>query len=235
MKKILLIILTSSFFLALGAPGIAGNSSKAGELSFLMGDVSIMDKNGEWSPAKFGQSVFQGNSVRTGADSSCEITLADSSIIRMDSNTEQLLEQADFTKKKKVSLFTRAGRLWLNARKIIGENDEFSVRSDKAVCAIRGTVFRVDARDEDTQIAVYKGKVATWSALPPPPAKLGPPHPVEGPKPVTMERWVQIVAEMQQITIDRQGRYKMADLDLAREKDDPWVKWNRERDLQVKR
>ncbi len=219
-----------AFILASGATGAVADAQRAGEVTFLVGEVSIKVDDKQWSPAAIGAPVFQGVSVLTGKDSSCEITLADSSIIRMDADTEQLIEKADFSVERKVSLFTRAGRLWLNARKIIGRNDEFSVHSDKAVCAVRGTVFRVDTVQEETKIAVYEGKVATWNALPSPPTSLGPPHPVEGPKPVSMERWVQIVAELQQITVDRQGHYKKIDLDLEKEEEDPWVKWNRNRD-----
>ncbi len=230
MKRLFCLVLMSAFIFISTTAGAIADAKPAGSVTFMVGDVTIMGADNQWHPVQIGTPIFQGVSMRTGADSSCEITLTDSSIIRMDQNTEQLIEVADFLGERKVSLFSRAGRLWLNARKIIGKNDNFSVRSDKAVCAVRGTVFRVDTVEDQTQIAVYQGKVATWNAMPSPQIKLGPPHPVEGPKPVSMERWVQIVAELQQITVDRQGQYKRADLDLAKEEEDPWIKWNRNRD-----
>jgi len=237
MKQVFCVGLLLAIFLVLG-PADADNSPApvpAGSITFMTGEVFIMPAQKKWIPAKFGASVFEGSCLRTGKDSSCEITMADSSVIRMDAVSEQIIEKADFSDGRKISLFAKAGRLWLNARKVMGRNTDFSVRSDKAVCAIRGTVFGVDTATETTKIAVYQGQVTAWNALPPPaPAAIpGPPYPINGPYPVTMEKWVRIVSRMQQITVDRQGNFKQTNFDKKNK--DPWVKWNLNRDQLIQR
>lgn len=238
MKRFVCIGLLLTIFLVSGLAGAddTRKAAPAGSVTFMVGEVSIMNTQEKWTPAGIGAPIFEGGAVRTGADSSCEITLTDSSVVRMDQNSEQVIERADFADGKKISLFARAGRLWLNAKKILSRNEDFSVRSDKAVCAIRGTVFGVDTAADTTKISVYQGQVAASNALPPPaPIKPGPPYTVKGPYPVTMERWVRIVSEMQQITVDRQGNYKQTDLDIGKEKKDPWVEWNLNRDRLIQK
>ena len=132
------------------------------------------------------------------------------------------------------SIFLSAGKIWLNARKIVSKSDSFQVRTDKAICAIRGTQFRVDTGSNHTRISVYSGEVATWSALfdraEYKDAAISKPYPVAGPHPVSMEKWVEIVKAFQQITIDAKGGYEKQDLDIESLSEDAWTIWNMTRD-----
>jgi len=53
---------------------------------------------------------------------------------------------------------------------------------------------------------------------------------VEGPKDVTLEEWVVIVKELQEIWIGKHGEYQVRDMDKTKELEDEWVKWNTQRD-----
>ena len=236
MKKNFIIILF--IFLCLAPfPSFAGaNRQVAGTVTFMIGDVFVSPDKTAWVNADFDMKIHQGDQIRTEAESRCEITLEDGTIVRMDENSLQQFEKCMIKKTaKEVSLFLSSGKIWLNARKILSKTDSFKVRTNKAVCAIRGTKFRVDTDDYQTRISVHKGVVATWSALfdeakPKPDASILKPKPIAGPRPVSMERWVEIVTAFQQITIDSNGKYEKKDFDVDSIMEDQWVRWNMARD-----
>jgi len=208
----------------------------AGTVTFMIGDVFVSHDKTTWVNADFDMKIYQEDQIRTEAESRCEITLEDGTMVRMDENSLQQFEKCITGKTaKEVSLFLSSGKMWLNARKILAKSDSFKVRTNKAVCAIRGTRFRVDTDDEQTRISVHKGVVATWSALfdkpkPKPDASILKPEPIAGPHPVSMERWVEIVKAFQQITIDSNGKYEKKDFDVDSIMEDQWIKWNMARD-----
>ena len=215
----------------------------AGTLSFYTGEVSVFSK-GAWRKAALDAPIFQGDSIKTGADSTAEISLSDGSILRMGPGGQHRIDKASFAGKGRVvNVFTSAGRLWVNARSAVGRNAEFKVSTDKAVCAIRGTVFDVNAEAQGVTISVFQGKVETWSAIVArkgaesgKPGKVSAPTPVPGPTPVapptpvTEARWVEIVSAMQRISVDAKGGFARSDIPPSVESMDQWVRWNRDRD-----
>ena len=222
--------------------GSEGSSDIAGHISFMIGDVYVSPDGKDWQEADFDMTVMDGQQIRTGEDSQCEITLSDQTIIRMDADSLQQIERAEVEQVSKgKSIFLSAGKVWVNARKMLTKRDSFKVRTNKAVCAIRGTTFSVDEGKEHTQVRVHTGQVATWSSLlkerapSTDPQVLAEPVPVSGPHPVSMGEWVEIVKALQQITIDQKGEYEKEAFDLKTVSDDPWVAWNLLRDKQVKR
>jgi hypothetical protein len=237
MKRILCVVLL--VFLP-GSAFAGSQADQAGTLTFLVGEVFLKRGDQDWCKAEFDMALHAGDEIETGADSRCEITLVTGSVIRMDQNTVQALDKVRVEKEARdVSLFVGAGRLWLNARKIVSKQDTFKVRTDKTVCAIRGTRLGVDTSRDATRIAVYEGEAevrASRDALRSLDAErsseghVEQPVPVPGPRPVTMKEWVEIVRSLQQITVDAQGQYHKSGLDLEAESRDPWVIWNRERD-----
>lgn len=237
MKKGFIIILFVFLCMAPFSSFAGANRQVAGTVTFMIGDVFISHDKTAWVNADFDMNIYQGDQIRTEAESRCEITLEDGTIVRMDENSFQQFEKCIISKtSKEVSLFLSSGKMWLNARKILAKSDSFKVRTNKAVCAIRGTKFRVDTDDYQTRISVHKGVVATWSALfdeakHETDTHISEPHPIAGPSPISMERWVEIVKAFQQITIDSNGKYKKKDLDVDTIMADQWVRWNMARDI----
>ena len=240
MKKLSKISLLICLCLAPFSSFAGANQQVAGTITFMMGDVFVSHDKIAWVNADFDMKIYQGDQIRTEAESRCEITLEDGTIVRMDENSCQQFEKCMIKKtSKEVSLFLSSGKIWLNARKILAKSDSFKVRTNKAVCAIRGTKFRVDTDDDQTRISVHKGVVATWSALfdeakPEPDTSILKPVPIAGPHPVSMERWVEIVKDFQQITIDSNGKYKKKDFNINSIMEDQWIKWNMTRDGLIK-
>lgn len=236
MKKGFIIILFIFLCLSPFSSFAGANRQVAGAITFMIGDVFVSHDKTAWVDADFDMKIHQGDQIRTEAESRCEITLEDGALVRMDENSFQQFEKCMIKKTgKEVSLFLSTGKMWLNARKILAKSDSFKVRTNKAVCAIRGTKFRVDTDDEQTRISVHKGVVATWSSLfdepkPEPEASTLKPVPIAGPHPVSMERWVEIVKAFQQITIDSNGKYEKNNFDADSIMADQWVRWNIARD-----
>ncbi|MDP2646956.1 MAG: FecR family protein [Desulfobacterales bacterium] len=211
-----------------------------GTMSFILGEASVSFDGKKWEPLHLDDKVFPGGRIRTGPESRCEITLNDGSVLRMDENSIQKLELEKEKKAKalqKFSIFLAAGKVWVNARKIVSKNKTFQVHTDKAVCAIRGTTFRVDETSDRTRVSVHEGQVAAWSSRPGQPEaapgkqpSISKPRPVTGPHSVSMEKWVEIINELQQITIDSRGGYEKKDLDVQGFSKDPWVLWNLRRE-----
>ncbi|MBU4186422.1 MAG: FecR family protein [Proteobacteria bacterium] len=237
MKKLFKVNICLLIYLSLVSfPSFADAGRQAeGTIAFMIGDVFVSPTGKVWVDADFDMKVYKGDWIKTGAESRCEITLEDGSILRMEENSLQCFEKVKTTSgSRKSSILLSAGKIWLNAGKIVSKNDSFQVRTDKAVCAIRGTQFRVDTGSNHTRISVYSGEVTTWSALfdraEYKDAAISKPYPVAGPDPVSMEKWVEIVKAFQQITIDAKGRYKKQDLDTKSLSEDTWVIWNMTRD-----
>jgi len=236
MKKLSKISLLICLCLALFLSFAYAERQVAGTVTFIVGDVFVSHDKTTWVNTDFDMQIYQGDQIKTGVESLCEITLEDGSIVRMDENSLQELEKCPAGKTSKdISLFLSAGKIWLNARTIIAKSDTFKVRTNKAVCAIRGTKFRVDTDDKQTRISVHKGIVATWSTLfdkpkPRPSVGILKPEPVAGPHTVSMKRWVEIVKDFQQITIDTNGKYEKKDFNINSITQDQWIKWNMTRD-----
>ena len=237
MKKILCFAI---FVFLSGTALTSGRASEVGTLTFLVGEAFVKRGGQDWSKAEFDMALYTGDKIKTGADSRCELTLITGSVIRMDEHTVQDLEKICLDEKaKEVSLFAGAGRLWLNARKMVSKHDSFKVRTDKTVCAIRGTRLGLDTNKSISRIAVYEGEVEVrgWREIlgqvdseGAPATKIKRPVPVKGPHPVTMREWVEIIRALQQITVDAQGEYYKSDLDPRADAADPWIMWNKRRD-----
>jgi len=210
----------------------------AGSIDFILGDVFVTADGKDWQDADFDMEIKEGDQIKTGEESRCEIILADGTIVRMDENSIQQLEKVESqdTVKKK-SLFVSAGKVWINTRKILSKGESFRVRTNKAVCAIRGTTFSVDEGKEHTRVQVHKGAVATWSSMldiidekAKAPLQSLKPVPVKGPHPVSIKKWTEIVRALQQITIDAKGGFEKKNFDIKTISKDPWVAWNMDRD-----
>jgi hypothetical protein len=241
--KIPYLILCIIFLLSPIAFSAESNAGVVGILSFMVGDVYVSPDGEKWEEGVFDMGIKIGDHVKTGEESRCEVTLTDNTIVRLDENTIQQFEKLNdpLTYPPK-SILLSAGKLWLNARKILSKEDSFKVRTNKAVCAIRGTTFSVEDRKTYTRIRVLEGEVTSWSALFDNKNTLNQtgemgdsskPYIVKGPHPISMEEWVEVVKALQQITIDTKGGFEKQNFDLDKLSKDPWVAWNMERDGQM--
>ena len=225
-----------------------------GKISLPLGKVQVQ-ANGNWSRAKPNQPVFEGNHIRTQAKSRCEITLAGGGKVRIGENAELELNEADVKPMmKNFNTNLKKGNIWVSAKAAFGEKKNVTVRTPTAVAAIRGTVFKAKAGDDESSVQVYDGNVDVNQVekfleerrkrrmdLSPkgkdgkPKFKLGPvkeiaaPTQVSGPYEITLEEWVSLAKGMQ-INVRADGKYHLFEFDQEKDGKDDFVKWNKELD-----
>jgi hypothetical protein len=197
-----------------------------------------------WEDAPVNTEVLSGDQVRTYQKSRAELDLAKLDIIRLAPRTIiDIIKLYEETKENKIntSIKIEKGELWASVHQVEA-NTDFDISAPITAAAITGTVLRFKVDDDTTtQLKVYKGEVRITNApektdlIPTSlvPQQIPGPYPIEGPREVSMEEWVYIVQSMQQITINRQGKVISSGKFSQKDRDerDPWVNWNKQRDL----
>jgi len=212
---------------------------KAGEVRILHADQEI------WVPAKTKMPVYVGDKINTQAESRCEIKLNEGSVIRIGENAQFDFEKSLVTSQKRnFEAGLAQGKIWANIVSLVW-GEKFEIKSPTAVCAIRGTIYSI-AADSTTRVAVYDGQVevgptqALRDQLQQTPRPTGPPQQIPGPTQVpgpyqvSLEQWVRLVKGYQ-IEVRTDGRYAQAPIDQQRDLQNDWVRWNLERDREIKR
>lgn len=131
-----------------------------GIIAYISGEVDIADESG-WFPAEIGDLISPSDRIRTAADSSCEIQFGRIAVISLQENTEIDISRINLTpESSKVGIAMAAGTVLSKVQKLSGA-DSFSVRTQSAVCGVRGTEFSVttDASGQSV-FAVREGSVA---------------------------------------------------------------------------
>lgn len=187
--------------------------------------------------------------IRVGERSRIEIRFPDGTVMRLSEKTRLAMSELKYdskTESKNVQVSLAVGKLWANVRKLMTPDSSVEVKTSNAVAGVRGTVYRMNVEeDQSALVKVYDGSVSVAS----PPkddanrqqvpytAPVPVPGPHEVPPPmheVTLEEWHVIVKAMQQVAISSQGvASEPQEFDPKVDADD-WVKWNQERDRQMK-
>ncbi|MBN1996510.1 FecR domain-containing protein [candidate division KSB1 bacterium] len=216
----------------------AGNC--IGTLSFMIGTTGqvqiLRQDNSEWMDAELYTSIFEKDKIRTGQEARCEIKLTDGGVIRIGEETEyEFIQATDKGKKSQVN----GGRIWANLSKR-KRKSEFEIKTPTAVCAVRGTIYRIDA-DSTTRCLVYDGAVdvgptSFWeqtSEIQKPkslkPVEIPGPYEIPPPYEVSLEDWIRIVKGYQ-VIVRADGKYAKSRFDKEQDASIDWVKWNLERD-----
>ena len=206
---------------------------------------------GQWQvrSLEVGSLLIKGDRVRTGSHSRLEIILPDGSFMRFAENTDFTVQNIDCNKKEKkrtVRFRLAMGRAWASVKKVFfGLKPKTEIVTSNAVCGVRGTVFRMNVNDDQSALVrTYEGEVnvSKGGERKPEiqrqtighPVKVPGPTPVPGPHAVSMEEWVFIVKSMQQIHISRDGIATKPEAFTAKEDQNDWVDWNKEREEVVK-
>lgn len=227
MKRLLLI---SFVIFALAVPLFA----ISGKVSYIEGQVMI-----NYAVAELRQEVREGDfiSIQKGK---LEITLDEGTLVRVGPDSKIYMESLKEEKgRKKVSIKVTLGRFWTKVKRLVSK-DEYNVSFRTGTAGVRGTVYRLDQyADDSAQLFVYDGKVEVRGEkpsegadqMPAIPAEIDGPVEIEGPKEVSMEEWVKIVKQLNRIAISPEGvPTDPVEFDPEKDRQDPWVSWNLERD-----
>ena len=212
-----------------------------GRINFLLGDrgdIRVQHPGfNSWMNVRLYSSVFSDDHFKTKTESRCEIKLRDNSIVRIGENADFILKK-DKSSEENICILN-AGRIWANIKKLF---KPFQIKTPTAVCAVRGTIYRVDA-DSSTKVLVYQGEVEVaplWVAqgdtsqikqkIPSQQLHEIPgPREVSGPFEVTLDQWIKIIAGFK-IEIRPDGKFYKSKINEKEEQDNAWVRWNKSRD-----
>lgn len=211
-----------------------------GPVTILPGDGSVVQP----APLKQGREIQAPTKVSVGQKGRLELMLPDGSFVRFASGTEFSLVKADAAPsgKRQVQVDVALGDAWAKVKGALGEGSSFKVNSPTATAGVAGTTYRVSVgAQQNADFLVYEGqvKVEPWNPDQPyregmtikAPEKVAGPTQVEGPKRVSMEEWLYVVAAGYQFRIGPDGRpAEPVRFDAAEDRKSPWVKWNIERD-----
>lgn len=207
----------------------------------------INEKNWSKDVAEKG-AVQSKESYKTEKKSRAELELSGMDIIRLAPKTSidivALYEEA-LNGKKQSNVKLKTGEIWAQVNSS-GEDSEFKMNTDVSAAAITGTNFRMSDDGELTQMKVYHGEVKITNSqedintLTAEPVsnfekkEISGPKEVDGPKEISLNEWIYVVKNMQQITFDKSGNVTSAG-DFSskdRSENNEWVKWNKTRDRQ---
>ena len=220
-----------------------------GSFSFILGgpqDVQLRSRGtAVWTSAKLGLAVQDGDLVKTEKESRCEIKLLDASVVRIGESSQFEFTQANVTAaQRKVKAELKSGQVYVNLNTKTSDKSSFQIKAPTAVCAVRGTIYRVDG-DSTTRCTVYDGVVSVgpaslWgqpiksSGKNLQPYQVQGPTQIPGPYEVSLDQWVQIVKGFQ-ITVRSDGKYAKSQFDPAQDTAKEWVKWNQQLDKKIGR
>ncbi|MFH1619985.1 MAG: FecR family protein [bacterium] len=157
MKKILLL----AFLFSIPAFAAADEA----RILAVHGKVEVkVSKDRDWAPAAENMEVLQGGEVRTGGDGRAVLLLPNKTRLWLKEGSNIELEQRQSMASRIALLFGK-----LKARvPHLRRRERFEVRTQTAVCAVRGTEFVVDANEEGAmKIEVLYGQVNTTFTVPP--------------------------------------------------------------------
>ena len=240
---------TILFFSCLGLNTFAADSPQIGTITFILGgknDVSIKHHNSkQWNAAKLKMAVVNDDVLRTRQESRCEVKLNNGDIVRIGENTVFEFATARDQMQKDVRAELKNGKVWANLAPFKSPNKQFQIKAPTAVCAVRGTIYRIDA-DSLTRCSVYQGQVdvgpvSLWG-MPQQqqesrslqPVEVTGPTEIPPPYQVSLDQWIQIVQGFQ-IIVRPDGKYAKSKIDQQADSQDEWVKWNQEFDSKVRR
>lgn len=128
-------------------------------VSMVIGEVKIRSAM-DTKDAEIGYLLSQGDTIVTHEDSECEVQVNRKALVRVGENTKvSFSEIVAASKGKRDNILDLMEGTLRSAVKELGK-DEFKVRTDTAVAAVRGTKFLVSVNDTGhTRVLVSEGRV----------------------------------------------------------------------------
>jgi len=169
MCKRLLTLLVLSILVASTLTGCGDGSSTPSTLTTLSaieGDVSVMEAGTDsWTEGEVGMSLEVGDTVKTGDDSSAEITFFDGSTVELQPGTEieiASLDVAADSGSTTITLEQTIGATISRVINIIDPASRYEVETPSGAAAVRGSVMVVCVTGDGTSwIANQKGNIWT--------------------------------------------------------------------------
>jgi hypothetical protein len=157
MRKRLLSILVVSVLMASTLVSCGSTESTLTILSITEGSVSVMKAGtGSWIEAQVGMSLEVGESIKTGDDSSAEITFFDGSTMELQAGTEIEIASLGIstTGSTTITLEQTIGNTISRVTKILDPASRYEVETPTGVVAVRGSAMQVYVIEDGTTWAI---------------------------------------------------------------------------------
>ena len=142
---IAIICVIGLMWLILSPDVVVADKPKA-QLVIDFGTVQVKHAGESWTTAENGTYFYQSDSIKTGDNTSASIILFESSIIRLDSNTEvtiqELIQQDEETS---VKIEQDTGRTWNTISKMSGI-DNYEVQTPTTCTSLMALSFKTSSR-----------------------------------------------------------------------------------------
>lgn len=132
------------------------SANMAGVITTIKGEVQILSyQKNTYLPAKTGEFLYEGDTVKTLQKSLAAITLTNGVVMKLNQNTEFSFDVTSSIEKIGSQIKMKAGQIWSSVR----PRTKFEIHTPVAIVAVRGTEFDVNYGGGKLDISVYKGKV----------------------------------------------------------------------------
>lgn len=134
-----------------------------GVVTFVKGKAEFFNReSGAWKEVRLNDRVAQGSRLKTGEESTVEITLGEGDVLLVKANTD--LELASSQKKgllhRAYKLFLDVGQTVTKIQSATGEESRYDIRTPSALAMARGTEFRLAVdQGSATRCEVLEGEV----------------------------------------------------------------------------
>jgi hypothetical protein len=160
-------LLMAAFLLLLVLANIPGCTSLTGTaiLTSLQGDVQILESGKKlWDKCQTDMTLHKQDVVKSGADSSAELTFFEGSIISLNANTQieviQLLKSQTKTDPPVIYLKQQIGQTVTTLEKLTDPISRYDIETPVAVASVRGSIMVVSvAQDGTTRVDNREGTV----------------------------------------------------------------------------
>jgi hypothetical protein len=215
-------------------------AAKPAEVTLVEGKATRTPDKGAKEAVKPGTALNDGDTLETEAQARMEIRFADQSVIRLGPSARLQLTAAHFgggPAQRKMTAKLFFGNVWAKVTSVVGGDQKFAIETENAVAGVRGTTFRVDARqDKSVLVRVYAGAVAVAKPVPIyATGRKGEREEVAGPEEVSRDQWEKLVGKQMQILVTADGRAGEPERFAENvDQEDAWAKWNEARDAKAR-
>ena len=158
MRRRLLPILVLSILVASTLTSCGPSTSAVTVFSITEGDVFVMKAGTDrWTEAEVGMSLGVGDSIKTGGNSSAEITFSEGSTIQLEAGTEIEIASLDIstdTSSATVTVEQAIGSIIFRVTKVIDPASRYEVETPAGVVAVRGSAVQVYVIEDGTTWAI---------------------------------------------------------------------------------
>lgn len=107
-------------------------------LTLVDGHVLVRHGDGDFAPAREGDVVAAGDTVRAGTGASAELTYFDGSSMRLEADTEFVVASLRTDRGAVIGMTRVLGRAWHVVTKLVSGNTRYDVRGPSSTASVRG-------------------------------------------------------------------------------------------------